>query len=139
MVRMRYSTKEAAEASGIALDTVRYYCKIGLVPRVSRDENNYRVFDEHDVAWLKGLYHLRECGMGIDQMRAYMELCLQGEGSIPEREVMLEAQRKVVEQKMATLQEMVDFIDTKMEFYAKVRAGEITYVSSLMPPDKSEQ
>ena len=139
MVSMRYSTKEAAEASGISLDTVRYYCKIGLVPRVSRDENNYRVFDEHDVAWLIGLHHLRECGMGIDQMRAYMELCLQGEGSIPEREVMLEAQRKVIEAKMATLQDMVDFIDTKMDFYAKVQAGEITYVSSLMPPEKPAQ
>lgn len=72
-------------------------------------------------------------------MRAYMELCLQGEGSIPEREVMLKAQRKVIEAKMATLQNMMDFIDTKMDFYAKVRAGEITYVSSLMPPEKPAQ
>jgi len=45
-----YSTKEAAEASGVALETVRYYCKINLVPRVRRDENNYRVFDDHDIA-----------------------------------------------------------------------------------------
>ncbi len=43
---MLYSTKGAAEASEIAIDTVRYYCKIGLLPRVKRDENNYRVFDE---------------------------------------------------------------------------------------------
>ena len=58
-----YSTKEAAEVSGVAVETVRYYCKIGLVPRVVRDENNYRVFDDHDIAWLKGLHCLRECGM----------------------------------------------------------------------------
>ena len=52
---------------------------------------------------------------------------------------MLKAQRKVIEAKMATLQNMMDFIDTKMDFYAKVRAGEITYVSSLMPPEKPAQ
>ena len=87
---MLYSTREASEASGISVDTVRYYCKIGLVPRVMRDENNYRVFDEHDIAWLRGLRCLRECGMGIDQMREYMELCLDGEGSIPQRKDILQ-------------------------------------------------
>lgn len=133
-----YSTKEAAEVSGIVVETVRYYCKIGLVPRVMRDENNYRVFDDHDIAWLKGLHCLRECGMGIEQMRHYMELCLQGAESIPEREVMLIAQRQVVEDKIALLTEMLGFIDSKMEFYAGVRSGEIEYQSSLLAPVSSE-
>ena len=126
-----YSTKEAAEVSGIAVETVCYYCKIGLVPRVVRDENNYRVFDDHDIAWLKGLHCLRECGMGIEQMRHYMELCLQGEESIPEREVMLIAQRQVVEDKIALLKE-------KLEFYAGVRSGEIEYQSNLSAPVSSK-
>ena len=133
-----YSTKEAAEASGVAVETVRYDCKIDLVPRVMRDENNYRVFDDHDIAWLKGLHCLRECGMGIEQMRHYMELCLQGEESIPEREAMLIAQRQVVEDKIALLKEMLGFIDSKMEFYAGVRSGEIEYQSNLLTPVSSE-
>lgn len=133
-----YTTKEAAEASGIAYETVRYYCKVGLVPRVIRDENNYRVFDEQDIAWLKGLHCLRECGMGIEQMRKYMELCLQGEESIPEREDMLTAQREIVEQKIAVLREMLDFIDTKMTFYAGVKSGEIEYYSNLLTPVNAE-
>lgn len=131
---MQYTMKTAAEASGIAYETVRYYCKIGLVPRVVRDENNYRVFDEHDVAWLKGLHRLRECGMSIKQMRTYMELCLRGAESIPEREEILLAQRKMVEHRISLLQEMLGFIAFKLEFYAKVRAGEVTYRSSLLAP-----
>lgn len=94
---MQYSTKQAAELSGLTIETLRYYCKIGLVPRVLRDVNNYRVFDDHDIAWLKGLHCLRECGMGIKQMRKYMELCLQGEETIGEREVILKDQRQEVE------------------------------------------
>lgn len=134
-----FTTKEAAEQSGIAIENVRYYCKIGLVPRVVRDENNYRVFDEHDVAWLKGLRCLRECGMGIEQMRQYMQLCLQGEQTIPEREQMLTAQRRVVEEKIALLKEMLRFIDSKMEFYAGVRSGEVPYESSLLAPVQSKR
>lgn len=53
-----YTTKEAAQASGIAIETVRYYCKVGRVPRVVRDANNYRVFDEHDIARLRGLHRI---------------------------------------------------------------------------------
>lgn len=114
---MLYSTSEASEASGISIDTVRYYCKIGLVPRVMRDENNYRVFDEHDIAWLRGLRCLRECGMGIEQMREYMELCLKGESSIPQRKDILHNQRHVVEDKIASLRDMLAFIDSKLSYY----------------------
>lgn len=132
---MLHSTKEAAEASGIAIETVRYYCKISLVTNVKRDENNYRLFDERDIAWLRGLHCLRECGMGIEQMRTYMQLCLLGETSIPEREEMLQAQRQVVEDRIALLHDILGFIDSKMEFYAGVRSGRIEYHSNLLAPD----
>lgn len=134
-----YSTKEAAEASGIAIETVRYYCKIGLVPRVLRDENNYRVFDDHDIAWLQSLRCLRECGMGIKQMREYMNLCLAGEESIPQRETILANQRIIVEQKIEVLRDMLGYIDSKMEFYAGIKSGEINYQSSLLAPVEAQE
>lgn len=59
---MDYTMKTVAEAADIAYETVRYYCKIGLVPNVRRSANGYRVFDERDVAWLQGLHCLRQCG-----------------------------------------------------------------------------
>lgn len=64
----RYTMKTVAEKVGLPYETVKYYCKMGLVPRVARNANNYRIFDEHDVAWLNGLRCLRNCGMGIGQM-----------------------------------------------------------------------
>ena len=51
---------------------------------------------------------------------------------------MLIAQRQVVEDKIALLKEMLGFIDSKMEFYAGVRSGEIEYQSSLLAPVSSE-
>lgn len=39
-----------------------------------------------------------------------------------------------MEQKIAVLQEMLGFIDSKMNFYAGVRAGEFSYQSSLLAP-----
>lgn len=136
---MDYTMKTVAEAADIAYETVRYYCKIGLVPNVRRSANGYRVFDERDVAWLQGLHCLRQCGMSIEQMRRYMELCLVGEGSIPEREDMLTAQRKVMEDNIAQLTAMLQFIDAKMAFYAGVKSGEIEYYSNILPPAQEHE
>jgi DNA-binding transcriptional MerR regulator len=42
--------KEVCEQAGISYETLRFYCNEGLVPNVKRDKNNYRVFDERNVA-----------------------------------------------------------------------------------------
>ena len=56
--------------------TLKFYCNQGLVPYVKRDKNNRRVFDEHDVEWVRSLTRLKRCGMSIEEMRDYLELCL---------------------------------------------------------------
>lgn len=41
----------------------------GLVPNVKRDKINRRVFDAHDIAWIKDLVCLKKCGMCIQEMK----------------------------------------------------------------------
>ena len=41
----------------------------GLVPNVKRDKNNRRVFDAHDIAWIKDPVCLKKCGMSIQEMK----------------------------------------------------------------------
>lgn len=45
-----YSMKQVCEKTGFTYDTIKFYCNKGLVPNVKRDKNNYRVFDEKDIA-----------------------------------------------------------------------------------------
>ena len=52
-----------------------------------------------------------------------------------QREEMLQAQRQVVEDRIALLHDMLGFIDSKMEFYAGVLSGRIEYHSNLLVPD----
>ncbi len=54
-----------------------------------RDRNNRRVFDEKDVKWIKDLTCLKKCGMSIQEMKEYLELCLQGESTIMQRKELL--------------------------------------------------
>ena len=64
--------------------------------------NNRRVFDERDLKWIQDLVCLKKCGMSIQEMKAYLDLCLQGPATIPQRKEMLtqkqEALRRTIQE-----------------------------------------
>lgn len=130
---MFYSMKEVCQKSGMNYETLKFYCNQGLVPNVKRDGGNRRVFDERDLAWLEGLGCLRRCGLSIKEMQHYVQLCLRGGASIPERKAILAERRKTLEEEMARLQSALEYLDNKQAFYDEVLAGRRPYVSNLLP------
>ena len=44
--------KDVCRQTGLSYETLRFYCDQGLVPNIKRDKNNYRVFDDRNVAWI---------------------------------------------------------------------------------------
>ena len=127
-----YTMKEICRETGMTYEALKFYCNEGLVPNVKRDTNNHRVFDDRDVAWIKSLTCLKNCGMSIQEMKVYIGLCLQGEKTIPERKVILARKREDLLKKMAELQASIDYIDWKQGFYDDVLSGKIEYYSNLI-------
>lgn len=134
-----YSMKETCEKVGMSYQTLKYYCNEGLVPNVKRDKNNYRVFDDHDVEWIKSLSCLKKCGMSMEEMKKYLNLCLKGEASIPERKIILEEKRKSLLEELAKIQESLDYFDWKQGFYDDVLSGKTKYYSNLIQVDDDEK
>ena len=76
--------------------------------------------------------------MSIQEMREYIDLCLKGAVSIPERKVILAKKREMLLIKMAEVQECIDYIDNKQLFYDDVLTGKVEYRSNLMPLNDKE-
>ncbi len=132
-----YTMQECCELTGISYYTLKYYCNEGLVPNVKRDKNNnYRLFDENDVNWIKSLICLKKCGFSLKDMHKYIDLCLQGKSTILERKQMLLKQRKHIENHIVSLQDTLNFIDNKNKLYDKFLSGEMEYYSYLVKPKK---
>ena len=127
-----YTMKQACQKVGMTYETLKYYCNEGLVPNVKRDKNNYRVFNEDDIEWIKNLTCLKKCGMTIQDMKIYINLCLQGESSISERKIILDKQKEELIDKMNELQECIEYINWKQQFYDDVLSGKIKYYSNLI-------
>lgn len=127
-----YTMKQTCQKVGMTYETLKYYCNEGLIPNVKRDKNNYRVFDENDIEWIRNLSCLKKCGMSIHDMKIYIELCLEGKSSIPERKIMLDKQKDELLDRINELQECVEYINWKQQFYDDVISGKTKYYSNLI-------
>lgn len=130
-----YTMKDVCLKTGIKYETLKFYCNEGLVPNVKRDRNNHRIFDDRDVAWIESLRCLKNCDMSISEMKEYIKLCLQGESSIPERKVILEKKQNALRCQIQSIQDAIDYIDWKQNFYDDVLSGKIKYYSNLIDTD----
>ena len=128
-----YSMKEACKLTDMTYETLKFYCNEGLVPNVKRDKRNYRIFDDHDIKWIQSLNCLKNCGMSIAEMKEYLALCLKGESSIPERKIILNHKKEALLQSINKLQQAVEYIDWKQNFYDEVLSGKTQYYSNLIP------
>ncbi|MCU7652560.1 MerR family transcriptional regulator [Acutalibacter sp. LFL-21] len=127
-----YTMMQVCKETDMTYQALKFYCNEGLVPNVKRDKNNRRVFDERDVKWIKDLVCLKKCGMSIQEMKEYLELCLQGESSIPQRKEMLAEKQKALRATIQELEDSVAYIDWKQNFYDEVLSGKRPYVSNLI-------
>lgn len=127
-----YTMKQVCKQTGLSYDTLKFYCNEGLVPHVKRDKNNYRVFDQRDINWINSLSCLKKCGMSIQEMKEYLKLCLEGEKSIPYRQVVLDHKLQDLEFKKQELQKSIDYIHWKQQYYQDVLDAKTKYYSDLI-------
>ena len=121
-----YTMKQACQAAGMSYETLKFYCNEGLVPNVKRSANNYRIFDDHDINWIKSLSCLKRCGMSIAEMKEYLALCLEGEKTIPQRKLVLIKHKDELQMKIRELEDAVRYI------YDDVLSGRKEYHSDLI-------
>ena len=127
-----YTMMQVCQELNMTYQTLKYYCNEGLVPNVRRDSNNRRIFDEKDVKWIKDLTCLKKCGLSIQEMKEYLELCLQGESTIIPRKEMLKKKQEALRISIKELEDSVAYIDWKQNFYDEVLSGQRPYISNLI-------
>ncbi|TAA37632.1 MerR family transcriptional regulator [Pseudoxanthomonas winnipegensis] len=65
---------EAAESSGCHLETIRYYERVGLMPRPHRTASGYREYRDEEVDRLRFITRSRNLGFSLDEIRSLLRL-----------------------------------------------------------------
>ena len=127
-----YTMMQVCSEVDMTYQTLKYYCNEGLVTHIKRDKNNRRIFDEHGVKWIKDLSCLKRCSFSIQKMKDYLDLCLEGESTVKIRKEFLVRKRENLENTIQELEENIDYIDWKQNFYDAVLSGKKPYASNLI-------
>lgn len=130
-----YTMMQVCKETGLTYQTLKFYCNEGLVPNVKRDYNNRRIFDDHDLNWIKDLTCLKKCNMSIQEMKEYLSLCLEGKETIPERQKLLKKKQEQLRESIEELQNSIDYIDWKQNLYDEILSGKKAYESNLISVD----
>ncbi|WP_338553178.1 MerR family transcriptional regulator [Paenibacillus sp. KS-LC4] len=111
-----YTIKEAAEQSGLSEDTIRYYEKIGVLPRAERKNNTHRFYRVKDIETMKMLVCLKKTGMSLDEIRPFIGVSfINIPSDYPELVQLMLNHKQHIQRQIADLQQVLDFIDDKLK------------------------
>jgi MerR family mercuric resistance operon transcriptional regulator len=69
-----FTIGQLSRRAGVGIETIRYYERIGLMPRPPRTGGGRRAFGPDDLAMLSFIKHCRELGFSLDDIRALLAL-----------------------------------------------------------------
>ncbi len=107
--------REAAAEMKISEDTIRYYERIGLTPRVSRAASGHRRYDENDLGWLRFVTAMRAAGMSIEALTRYAALTRLGDQTLAERRAILIEHAGVLETRIEEMRTALAHVHHKIE------------------------
>jgi DNA-binding transcriptional MerR regulator len=116
-----YTPAQVVEETGLSIDTLRYYEKIGVLEPVGRNAAGQRRFTDVHLEQLSIARCLRESGMPIADVARYAELVRAGDHTVDERIALLEEHETRVRAKMESLRDQQRYIQRKIAYYRTVR------------------
>ncbi|MCK9860221.1 MerR family transcriptional regulator [Paenibacillus sp. ATY16] len=112
----RFTIKQTAEQTGMTEDTIRYYEKIALLPRAERKDNGHRIYRQEDIDTIRLIACLKKTGMPLEEIRPFLEVSVDTDpAEYPELVELLRSHRENIVSQITSLQQVVDFIDMKLD------------------------
>ena len=115
--------KEVSEKYDISEDTLRYYERIWLLPKVPRKKSGIRDFDDNSCKWIEFIKCMRSAGMRIEALIEYMNLFQEGKETVTARKNLLLEQREILEEKRKDITKTIERLDYKISLYNEIEAG----------------
>ena len=109
--------KEVSEHFDLSADTLRYYERIGLIPRVPRNKSGVRDYDEESCQWVQLIKCMRKAGVQIEALIEYVALYRQGDDTVDARRDILAEQRNRLIERMEDMQAALERLNGKIERY----------------------
>jgi DNA-binding transcriptional MerR regulator len=131
---MFFTIKQVSEKTNLPPHVLRYYESEGLLPSVGRSRNGVRRYTSDDLEWLALICCLKNTGMSIKQIKNFVELSQQGDGTLLERCGLLREHKAAVENQIAEMQKHLEKVTCKIDYFTRqYEAARGTNVNAVCP------
>ncbi|MDK2855186.1 MAG: MerR family transcriptional regulator, aldehyde-responsive regulator [Bacillota bacterium] len=108
---------EVSKKIGLSPDTLRYYERIGLIPRVNRNGSGIRNYTEEDCKWIEFIKCMRSAGVQVEALVEYVTLLQQGDETIEARKQILIEQREKLLSRIEEMERALERLSFKIKEY----------------------
>lgn len=98
--------KAVSQRSGVNIETIRYYEKIGALPTPARASNGYRMYNEHILVHIEFIKNCRSLGFSMEEIKQLDQLRKSPEASCREANGILIENLHKIQQKIQQLQQI---------------------------------
>ncbi len=102
----RFSIGALSKRTGVIIETIRYYERIGILPKPPRTEGGHRVYDQHHLKRLTFIRRSRELGFSLEDVRALLNLVDGGDYTCAEVKSITLDHANTIRRKVADLRRM---------------------------------
>lgn len=128
-----YTIGQVSKMFGLPVSTLRYYDKQGLFPGMERT-SGIRKFSEKELEALRVIECLKRSGLEIKDIKQFMDWCVEGPATYPQRKALFEKQRAMVEAEIEHMNQVLDMIRFKCWYYDQaIQDGSEDRVHQLLP------
>lgn len=110
---------EVSKKYDISTDMLRYYERIGLIPKVGKNKSGNREFTEVDCNWVEFIKCMRGAGISVESLIDYVKLFQEGDYTIKARKQILVEEYEILSEKIKKMQEVQERLKFKIESYDK--------------------
>lgn len=71
---MKINIKKLSQLANTPISTIRYYEKIGLLPKAKRGKNNYRIYGQNDVYILDCIRTLTQFNFSLSEIKLTLQV-----------------------------------------------------------------
>lgn len=108
---------EVSERYELSLDTLRYYERIGLIPKIGRNKSGIREYTTRDCEWIQTIKWMRTAGMTIELLTEYVQMVQGGDATREQRKGLLLEQRAQLVSQIGALEATLQKLDFKIASY----------------------
>ncbi|OYW61610.1 MAG: transcriptional regulator [Rhizobiales bacterium 12-68-15] len=125
---------DLSRQTGVNIETIRYYERVGVLPKPARQSNGRRSYSPADAERLGFIRHARDLGFDLPNVRVLLALQEQPEASCDDASRLAQEQLEAVESRIARLLKLRDELRRMVGECGRGRVAECRVIEALTIP-----